>query len=239
MTTRGLGSFISISRDGPTDDRNTGKKRKLRSTTKDAASPPPPRSVKKRKAEPVASNESSSEEEDPVLQAGDESSVVDVDRDETPIDVDMEDATFNLPIDEEEEKPKPALQLKYKGFSIYGQCLCIVVEPWPTDHIAKDPLQELGGITSQKSKYKGPHAQTSTPRAQTPLFLADDDMGEEDSFAQTSHGLDSDDDSDRGGMMAFSQALNLAGDNRPGAAEDEQEIEGAVLFGDADENRQL
>jgi hypothetical protein len=238
MTTRGLGSLKSASKDSSTDDRNTGKKRKSRSTAQDTASPPPPRSAKKRKAKQIATNESSSEEEDPIFQTEDEPSTVDVDQDDTPIDVDMDDDTFKLPIDEEEEKPKPALQLKYKGFSIYGRCLCVVVEPWPTMHTAKGPLDDL---TSQKSKHAKSHAQTSSsaPRAQTPLFLADDEMGEEDSIAQTSHDLNSDDDSDGGGMMAFSQALNLAGDNRPGAAEDEQEMEGAVLFGDADENRQL
>ncbi|EKM80144.1 hypothetical protein AGABI1DRAFT_73053 [Agaricus bisporus var. burnettii JB137-S8] len=243
MAPRAVASLDSTSRDRAADDHSARKKRKLRSTTKDALSPPPARSAKKRKAEPVAINESSSEEEGSNPRVGDESNqsiIVDADQDVMSIDVDT-DATFNLPIDEEEEKPKPALQLKYKGFNIYGQCLCIIVEPWPTVRITKDPLQELGSVAYQKSRHKEPHIQTSTPasRAQTPLFLADDDMGEENSFAQTSNEHDSDEDSDRGGMMAFSQALNLAGDNRPGAAEDEQEMEGAVLFGDADENRQL
>ncbi|EEB92883.1 hypothetical protein MPER_08541 [Moniliophthora perniciosa FA553] len=38
---------------------------------------------------------------------------------------------FTLVPDDEEEKPKPILKLKYQGFNIFGHCLCIVVEPWP------------------------------------------------------------------------------------------------------------
>lgn len=190
-----------------------------------------------------------SQEEGPVLRYEIETTTVDVDQDEVLVGDDREmlspqDTTFDLPMDEEEEKPKPALQLKYKGFSIYGQCLCIVVEPWPTARTTNRTPQELGGISSKKStpRKHTMTASTIAPRAESPLFLADD-MEEENPISNTQNDLelmdDSDDDSEGGGMMAFSQALNLAGDNRPGAVEDEQEMEGAVLFGDADEARQL
>jgi len=156
---------------------------------------------------------------------------------------------FDLPVDEEEEKPKPTLQLKYKGFGIYGQSICVVVEPWPVVRSENRTIQELGGISSRKSTLQQ-STSTIAPRAKTPLFLADDnemDHGVEHRQSSPTTNPwddletmeDTDDDSEVGGMMAFSQAINLAGDNRPGAAEDEDEMEGAVLFGDADEARQL
>lgn len=164
-----------------------------------------------------------------------------------------QDDTFDLPVDEEEEKPKPGLQLNYKGFSIYGQCLCVVVEPWPAVRSTNPTPQELGGISRQLSTHEQSTQAVSNvaSRAKTPLFLAEDNDMDQDEVETrepnpVTHPWDdlermdeSDTDSEMGAMMAFSQALNLAGDNRPGAAEDEDEIEGAVLFGDADEVRQL
>lgn len=175
--------------------------------------------------------------------------IIDIDE----VTMSPQDDTFDLPVDEEEEKPKPGLQLKYKGFSIYGQCLCIVVEPWPAVRSTNLTLQELGGISSQRSTHGQSTQAVSNvaSRAKTPLFLAEDNDMDQDEVETrepnpVTHPWDdlermdeSDTDSEMGAMMAFSQALNLAGDNRPGAAEDEDEIEGAVLFGDADEARQL
>jgi hypothetical protein len=190
--------------------------------------------------------------------------VIDVDQDDEMADEDDEDDetwneeededTFDLRVDEEEDKPKPALQLKYKGFGIYGQCLCIVVEPWPAIRSTTHAPQELGGITRQSKQKQATtsSAPTVAARANTPLFLADDNEADQNETQNQRPNNpvtnawddletmdDSDDDSEMGGMMAFSQALNLAGDSRPGAVEDDDEMEGAVLFGDADETRQL
>jgi hypothetical protein len=164
-----------------------------------------------------------------------------------------EDNTFDLSVEEDEEKPKPALQLKYKGFSIYGRCLCIVVEPWPPKRSMSRAPQESGGISSEKYKQK-PIAQslpTTIARAKIPLFLADDNDAVPDDVQRSKPVTnswddvdvemwdDNDSDTENGGMMAFSQALNMAGDSRPGAMEDDNEMEGVVLFSDADEVRQL
>lgn len=47
--------------------------------------------------------------------------------------------------------------------------------------------------------------------------------------------LDMEDD----GLMAFSQALNSAGEFRTGEANDDDEMDGAIFFADADEAREL
>lgn len=85
-----------------------------------------------------------------------------------------------------------------------------------------------------------PPTREPTVREETPLFLPDDDTGtpgpEE---APKLYTMDSDDDDTFGGMIAFSQALKNAGDNRTGATNDEDEMDGSALFADADENREL
>ena len=51
---------------------------------------------------------------------------------------------------------------------------------------------------------------------------------------------DSEEDEDPfNNMMMFSQALRNAGDNRPSATADDEDIDAAVFFGDADEIREL
>ena len=63
------------------------------------------------------------------------------------------------------------------------------------------------------------------PEIQTAgLYTMDDDGDEEDPFNN---------------MMVFSQALRNAGDNRPSAADDDEDMDAAVFFGDADEIREL
>jgi hypothetical protein len=48
------------------------------------------------------------------------------------------------------------------------------------------------------------------------------------------------DDNPYAGMMAFSQALKNTSDERPGAlAVDDEDMDSAALFGDADEIREL
>jgi hypothetical protein len=42
-----------------------------------------------------------------------------------------------------------------------------------------------------------------------------------------------------GGMIEFSQVLQNIGDSRAGAMNDDDDIDGSVLFGDADEQREL
>ncbi|KAF9268080.1 hypothetical protein L218DRAFT_594305 [Marasmius fiardii PR-910] len=161
---------------------------------------------------------------------------------------------FTLVPDEEEEKPKPVLNLKYRGFSIYGHCLCIVVEPWP-------PIRAPSRAPSIfRATPAPPRESTIAPpefvseveartRSKTPLFLPDIDEYERGITPFTTSRTpmptgaakdeDGDDDDDYGGMMQFSQVLNSTGDHRAGAIDEDEDMEGAVLFGDADEYKEL
>jgi hypothetical protein len=158
---------------------------------------------------------------------------------------------------EEDEKPKPMLQLKYQGFSIYGHCLCIVVEPWPPIRsVSRTPSVLAATPCLRRPSIVPPDIELtaeSSARARTPLFLPDDTNRERSETPVPFHGRppvpsfhDADffgdsDGSDEGGMMEFSQALNAAGDFRAGAADDDEDMEGAgaVFFGDADETREF
>jgi len=169
--------------------------------------------------------------------------------------------TIEIDLDvEEEEKPKPMLQLKYQGFSIYGHCLCIVVEPWPP--IRSASRSPSVAPTASRAPSISPSYFVSAGdvdtrlRARTPLFLPDDfDRDRSETPAPflgqrvlppvplfNDPGLAEDgneDDYEGGGMMEFSQVLNAAGDFRAGAANDDEDMDGTVFFGDADETREL
>ncbi|KAJ7764986.1 hypothetical protein DFH07DRAFT_811031 [Mycena maculata] len=162
-------------------------------------------------------------------------------------------APIDIDLDIEEEKPKPILQLKYQDFSVYSDCLCVVVEPYP-------PLRSAtrAPSASRAQSFFEPRGQSTAPtrapqtasslRARTPLFLPDDDDRERSvtpfprqvTLPPVPLFDDDEDDaeSDHGGMMAFSQSMN--GYHLPaGAADDDDEMDGAVFFGDADEVREL
>ncbi|KAF8076510.1 hypothetical protein FPV67DRAFT_420291 [Lyophyllum atratum] len=157
---------------------------------------------------------------------------------------------------QEEEKPKPILRLQYQGFSIYGQCLCIVVEPWPPIRFMSRASSVIPAIFREPSVVPPVSLPTLGPsvREKTPLFLPDDYRGRSETPApfrgqslppSTSSFLDprfledSDESDDEGGMMQFSQVLNNAGDARAGAADDDEDMDTAMFFGDADEIREL
>ena len=138
------------------------------------------------------------------------------------------DATtvIDLEVDSEEEKPKPILNLTYQGFNIYGHCLCVVVEPWPV-------IRSMTTSVSTRSVAGSSLVQQRAPRPrdqQSPLFFPEED---EEPIEI------SDEDSDSGGMMEFSQVLRSVGDSRAGAANDDEDMDGSVLFGDADEFKEL
>ncbi|KAF9464443.1 hypothetical protein BDZ94DRAFT_1289354 [Collybia nuda] len=166
-------------------------------------------------------------------------------------------AEVDLQPDDEEEKPKPTLQLKYQGFSIYGHCLCVVVEPWP-------PIRSITRAPSVTSFHKTTYLNPSdiVPserpdfREETPLFLPDYELDRERSETpaplqgwgtpsprgpnlSTSFFEDSDSSDDGCGMMELSQVLSATGDFRAGAVDDDEDVDTSIFFGDADEAREL
>lgn len=144
----------------------------------------------------------------------------------------------------EEEKPKPVLRLGYKEFRIYGQCLCIVVEPWP-------PLQSVAETHVGRAQSLVPssrlfdHTAGGLTRRPTPLFLSDEDENERPQLASATsqsamveESIMEVDEDEPHGMMEFSQILRVAGEFSAGiAADNDNEADGVMFFGDADEAR--
>ncbi|EAU84879.2 hypothetical protein CC1G_00398 [Coprinopsis cinerea okayama7 len=149
-------------------------------------------------------------------------------------------SAFN--VDEEEEKPKPQLRLTYQGFNISGHCLCVVVEPWPPVKGGKGKVTGQVAALAEQSRLSVPPQPVRQSRGETPLFLPEEEENDVRALVDSPNLYAFDDDSDSdpsGDMMSFSQALNNAGDSRPGAVGDDDEMEGAVLFADADEIKEL
>ncbi|KLO18086.1 hypothetical protein SCHPADRAFT_820406 [Schizopora paradoxa] len=159
---------------------------------------------------------------------------------------------IDLVDDEEEEKVKPILKLHYKGFSIYGRCLCVVVEPYP-------PMRGGTRAPSMVPQRPPPRMSSIAPpefeaafddRASVPpLFLPDPDREQSVAPVQSSTARmttplfsfdEQDEDDEEGfGMMAFSQVLNSVSGEGKGGIDEDDEIDGGVFFGDADENRDI
>jgi hypothetical protein len=136
---------------------------------------------------------------------------------------------IDLEVNSEEEKPKPILKLTYQGFNIYGHCLCVVVEPWPvirsmTTSLSNRSVADSSLFLQQRSR---PGYERS-PHLFLPKELQEDEISDGDS-----------DSNEIGGMMQFSQVLRNVGDSRAGAANDDEGMDGSVLFGDADEFKEL
>ncbi|EIN10424.1 hypothetical protein PUNSTDRAFT_65319 [Punctularia strigosozonata HHB-11173 SS5] len=164
---------------------------------------------------------------------------------------------IELHVDEDEAKPKPLLRLKYQGFNIVGRCLSVVVEPWPPIRATSvAPVFTRSAHARPQNIIAPPSSrrdEAASMRAQTPLFLPDDDpratpapssfpvspphpLPPLPSFddAEEQH-LDFEED----GLIQFSQALKSGGGLRAGEAYDDDEMDGAVFFADADEAREL
>jgi hypothetical protein len=159
-----------------------------------------------------------------------------------------------MDLDEEEKKLKPELQLDFRELHMQDLCLCVVVEPWPVQSADASTAEVVAGSRGRdKSKPPPstiPPRQGTVEREQTPLFLPDiDERGRSVTPAPVrSQNIFSnletmDDGDDQGlieeetfGMLAFSQALNKVSGDRMGVAdEDEDEMDGGALYGDADE----
>jgi len=163
-----------------------------------------------------------------------------------------------MELDEDDaKKHKLALKLKYQGFNIFGRCLCVVVEPWPPIRSATraPSVMPLTNEVLRGSSIAPPdfvHS-NSKQRGRTPLFLPELDRGRSQTpapfpLARTlppvplfNDAAPQSDDDGYGSddLMVFSQALNAAGGMHVAAADDDDEMDGAVLFGDADEVREF
>lgn len=159
---------------------------------------------------------------------------------------------MGLETEEEEMKPKPQLQLSFNGFNIFGRCLCVIVEPWPVIRAPAEPLAPQSSRMTASSRAASVVPDPASGRGQTPLFLPDDDdRGITPAPAPRAERPpvplfgdpppnDSvrDEEDEEGGMILFSQLLSATGGLRVDV-DDEEGFEGALLFGDADERKEL
>jgi hypothetical protein len=137
---------------------------------------------------------------------------------------------------DEESKLKPTLKLKFHGFGIHGHSLCVVVEPWPPIRFPSRPLSRPPGQDTPRVPSITPDfiSNDEASRTRTPLFLPDFDGGRSESQLL----YDDPDDDDNARLLEFSEVLNSIGNFQAGV-EDDDEIDGAAFFGDADEVREL
>ena len=135
---------------------------------------------------------------------------------------------LDLDVEMEEEKPKPLLRLKYQALTISGHCLCVVVEPWssPQHPIARQ--RTVPPLSAVPPDFGSLREENLALRGQTPLFFPDFD----ETFDQVDDGFDN------AALMNFSQTLNTA-DHIAAVSDDDDDMDGAVLFGDADEIREF
>lgn len=168
------------------------------------------------------------------------------------------DAGTSIVVDEDEEpKPKLALDLKYRAFSNFNRCLCVVVEPWPPQSsnsrapsLAPSAMSRAPSVTPTTSNFSTNPGQ----RAKTPLFLPDVDdepttlshsrfrtlppvpLFDSHSTSRDTDGMDEWDDSTS--LMQFSQMLSATGRTGGVDVEEEEEFDGMALFADADEAKE-
>ena len=156
--------------------------------------------------------------------------------------------------DDDEQKPKLALELKYQSFSNFNRCLCVVVEPWPPLRRATRPPSFAPSVTTEQPTREPVNSEPRDQRGKTPLFLPD--LDDERATPGPSHGRtlpqaplfgdsqanhdieETEDFGDNAEIMQFSQLLNTTG-RVTGAMEEDDEFDGAVLFADADEAKEL
>ena len=164
---------------------------------------------------------------------------------------------FKLSIDEEEEKPKPVLQLNFKALRMRDRYVCVVVEPWPA--LPTNETARASSIVPPSRQLREPSiappdfVASVSERDPTPLplFLPDFDRGRSITpapvrFPSVFSGLqtmgemqDLIEDDENFGILEFSQALNAVSGDRTGGLDEDDEMDGSILYGDADEVREI
>ena len=195
----------------------------------------PPSDIQQKKRRRVTAHTQISDIEDPNLLQIDNDGELNQNEPNSDLGIDLE-------TEEEEQKPKPILGLRYQGFSIYGHCLCVVVEPWPIIRSVPQPAVFAG-----LHKRTGPSESSGQAKDSLPLFLPEETQEEATPQRETqvnksylNHILreepttDSDDGMD--GLVNFSQVLQNVGETRVGGTNDDDDDGDAfMLSGDADE----
>ncbi|KAI0284346.1 hypothetical protein BGY98DRAFT_1183677 [Russula aff. rugulosa BPL654] len=151
----------------------------------------------------------------------------------------VEDTVPIVVDDDEEPKPKLALDLKYRTFPNFNRCLCVVVEPWPSQTSGSHSrAPSLAPSTTSRAPSVAPTiSEFSTnrgQRARTPLFLPD--LDDESLIPGHSRFREWDGSSS---LMQFSQMLSATGRAGGADVEEEEEFDGTALFADADEAKEL
>ena len=165
--------------------------------------------------------------------------------------------------DDEEPKPKLALDLKYRTFPNFNRCLCVVVEPWPSQTSGSHSrAPSLAPSTTSRAPSVAPTiSEFSTnrgQRARTPLFLPDFDdeslipghshfrtlppvpLFDDDPSSMSRDMDDAEGEWDGStSLMQFSQMLSATGRAGGADVEEEEEFDGMTLFADADEAKEL
>lgn len=131
------------------------------------------------------------------------------------------------------------------------------MEPWPSIRASSraPSIAPIFSNTPRAQSIAPPNFASSaetTYRERTPLFLPDPDRGRSETPAPVLQGrvlppvplfndtIDQEiEDSDDDGLMEFSQILNSAGEHRAGLVDEDDEMDGAVFFGDADEAKEF
>ncbi|KAG6336852.1 hypothetical protein ID866_2248 [Astraeus odoratus] len=151
---------------------------------------------------------------------------------------------IDLTVEDEEEKPKPLLRVKYQALTVSSHCLCVVVEPWPSQHATAraQSVRLSQAMPSNSELSKG--GESSVGRGRTPLFLPEFGEASDHSHETPTPLFDDslfqmDDENYDDTLISFSQSLNIGSHAVAAPAEDDDDMDGAVLFGDADEVREF
>jgi len=181
----------------------------------------------------------------------------------------VEDTGPGTPIvvdDDEEPKPKLALDLTYRAFPNFNRCLCVIVEPWPPQTSGSGSSYSRAPSLSPSTVSRAPSVTPTTSefstnrgqRARTPLFLPDLDDESlipghsrfrtlppvplfDDDPSSISRDMDDIEGKWDGStsLMQFSQMLSATGGAGGADLEEEDEFDGTALFAYADEAREL
>ncbi|GJJ07421.1 hypothetical protein Clacol_001623 [Clathrus columnatus] len=140
---------------------------------------------------------------------------------------------------DEEEKPKLKMQVSYKGLTVTDEALCIIIEPR-----ASEPLDTASNLRQRTLEETIAQRQGSAAlplqREKTPLFLPDPDF-ERDSFSpfpiRRRSPPEVEEEREYESLQAFGETLNSMRDGVAGDIDDDDDDEGQVFLGDADERK--